>query len=498
MALIFNPFDGHLAQHPDYSAEFEKLNKIYFSPTTVKNSNYFAALREEVRCNTTAGSFTVTLPAMTAENQGESIKIVDFVGIDALTGFGQNPLTVVGSSGATIMNSADLSIDIGSTRLTLTYNHSDTDWKISDVDSPMYNNLDWSSILNKPTYVTTSSIELELTGSDGNYAIEGNLVDKGVLLQNLSDSLQTSIGLADSAVQPTGLTAILNKLNALESFYNIIATGGTVTEITDGGVDYRVHTFTASGTFEVTSTPANAETVVVEYLVVAGGGGGGGHDLNDKGGGGGGAGGLLIGTTTLNTAQAYTVVVGGGGAGGAAGPNKGATGSNSVALSLTADGGGGGAGGAPDGGLAIHDGLNGGSGGGATRGGDGGSATSGQGSDGANVPDSAGYDGGGGGGGKSAAGANGGSSGAGGNGGAGEAWNGITYAGGGGGGAYSGSGGSGGAGGGGAGGDVNTDGVAGTANLGGGGGGAGGGVNAVRAGANGGSGIVIIRYQILI
>lgn len=224
MALIFNPFDGHLAQHPDYSAEFEKLNKIYFSPTTVKNSNYSAALREEVRCNTTAGSFTVTLPAMTAENQGESIKIVDFVGIDALTGFGQNPLTVVGSSGATIMNSADLSIDIGSTRLTLTYNHSDTDWKISDVDSPMYNNLDWSSILNKPTYATTSSIELELTGSDGNYAVEGNLVDKGVLLQNLSDSLQTSIGLANTAVQPEEVDPLLNTLapaGGLDTFITV-------------------------------------------------------------------------------------------------------------------------------------------------------------------------------------------------------------------------------------------------------------------------------------
>jgi hypothetical protein len=201
MALIFNPFDGHLAQHPDYSAEFDKLDKIYFFPTTVKNSNYFATLREEVRCNTTAGSFTVTLPAMTAENQGESIKIVDFVGTDALSGFGQNSLTVVGSSGATIMNSADLSIDIGFTRLTLTYNHSDTDWKISDVDSPMYNNLDWSSILNKPTYATTSSIELKVTGEEGNYAVEGDLVENGVLLQNLSSSLQTSIGRADNAVQ---------------------------------------------------------------------------------------------------------------------------------------------------------------------------------------------------------------------------------------------------------------------------------------------------------
>jgi hypothetical protein len=49
------------------------------------------------------------------------------------------------------------------------------------------------------------------------------------------------------------------------------ATGGTVTEITDGGIDYKVHTFTSSGTFEVLIGEAD-----VEYLVVAGGGSGGG------------------------------------------------------------------------------------------------------------------------------------------------------------------------------------------------------------------------------
>jgi hypothetical protein len=48
----------------------------------------------------------------------------------------------------------------------------------------------------------------------------------------------------------------------------ISATGGTVTTAGDGKT---IHTFTASGTFTVTSGNGN-----VEYLVVAGGGGGGG------------------------------------------------------------------------------------------------------------------------------------------------------------------------------------------------------------------------------
>ena len=108
------------------------------------------------------------------------------------------------------------------------------------------------------------------------------------------------------------------------------ATGGTVTEITEGGVDYKVHTFTSSGTFEVVSGIAD-----VEYLVVAGGGGGGGW------GGGGGAGGLLTGSTTV-TPQIYTVSVGAGGARGSEAYTSGGDGVGSSVFEQSAVGGGGG------------------------------------------------------------------------------------------------------------------------------------------------------------
>ena len=60
------------------------------------------------------------------------------------------------------------------------------------------------------------------------------------------------------------------------------ATGGTI------GVcgDYKIHTFTGAGTFEVTSLSPSAPENAVDWLVAAGGGGGGGRH-----GGGGGAGG---------------------------------------------------------------------------------------------------------------------------------------------------------------------------------------------------------------
>jgi len=273
-----------------------------------------------------------------------------------------------------------------------------------------------------------------------------------------------------------------------------LPTGGTIT--TSG--NYRYHTFTSSGTF--TNTISNLS---VDYMTVAGGAGGGGRYM----GGGGGAGGVVAATGTSLSSGAYTVTVGSGGSGGAEN-TQGTNGGSSVISSVSTTAVGGGGGGSWDQGQET--GKNGGSGGGnsgyLTSGG--GSGTSGQGNNGGY----GGLYGGGGGGGAGAAGSNG--TGAdGGNGGVGtnsySAWATATstgdsgyYAGGGGGGDYSGTGANpGGAGGGGNGapGPDNSSGGAptsATANTGGGGGGANGYNNTDTSGGNGGSGIVIVRYQL--
>ena len=87
----------------------------------------------------------------------------------------------------------------------------------------------------------------------------------------------------------------------VSAFTGAVATGGSVS--TQG--DYKVHTFTTSGTFTVTNAGSEG---TVEHLTVAGGGGGGKYNR----GGGGGAGGYLAGTTAI-TATTYNIVVGGGG-----------------------------------------------------------------------------------------------------------------------------------------------------------------------------------------
>ena len=297
----------------------------------------------------------------------------------------------------------------------------------------------------------------------------------------------------------------------------VTATGGTITTVC---TNFKVHTFTGPGTFTVCSTGNPLGSDTVSYTVVAGGGGGGSEH-----GGGGGAGGYREGKASTDsytasplnapaglpvTAQAYPIIVGGGGPGGGpGGANRGTDGSVSTFSSITSTGGGaGGAQGASP--PTTRPGGPGGSGGGA-----GGESTSPQKGLGNTPPTSPaqGFDGGyqsgppapgtaGGGGGATALGGNGGTgvpSTNGGIGGAGATTsiNGTPTARAGGGGGGPNNGGSsvpGGIGGGGAGGGCSPSVAAttGTINTGGGGGG---GTQSYQAGAQGGSGIVIIRYK---
>tara|TARA_R100001510_G_C7635740_1_gene193918 strand:- start:7 stop:1467 length:1461 start_codon:yes stop_codon:yes gene_type:complete len=320
----------------------------------------------------------------------------------------------------------------------------------------------------------------------------------------------------------------------LENVQYVTATGGTVT--TSG--DYKIHTFTSSGTFTVTNAGNPAGSTIVDYMVVAGGGGGGstyqpgGGNFGGAGGGGGGfresvpspaawtasplassAGGLTV------SAQAYPITVGGGGSGSPGGTDNGSAsqGSSSIFSTITSAGGGlggrttnpsgsftdantGGAGGSGGGGAMYNQGSRpGGSGNTPSvsppQGNNGGSGTS-SGSN--NVA--------GGGGGATQAGTNG-TSRQGGPGGAGAttsiSGSPSSFSGGGGGSSRCpdnsaperGLGGTGGGGDGGAAGTPTTPGTAGTTNTGGGAGGATQENNYPIAGPSGGSGIVVLRYK---
>jgi hypothetical protein len=286
------------------------------------------------------------------------------------------------------------------------------------------------------------------------------------------DNVWTNIG---SGVGGVGLTAM---------------TGGTTSTYSVGGVSYKSHVFTGSGSFTVTSEGD------ADVLLVAGGGAG---SSGTNGGAGGGAGGVIVQQLTLSaTSYSFTIGAGGTAIHSVAQSDIGGNGEDSTFSTLTSIGGG--AGGKWGSTVSLRNGQDGGSGGGGAEmhGGSGstsgGAGYSGQGYDGGGSSAAFGGSGGGG------AGAVGGSptTNNGADGGIGLANDYSTgvdqyYSGGGGGhGDVPGTNtdGSGGLGGGG---DI-ASGVGGGVNTG--GGGAGGGYYAGHSPGNGGSGVLVVRYAI--
>jgi hypothetical protein len=370
--------------------------------------------------------------------------------------------------------------------------------------------------------VKTANTERMRIDSSGNVGI-GTSSPSVSLDINSTDAFRMPSG--TSAQRPSSPTAGMIRYNtdfdtiewydANENIWvqgtGVLATGGTVTEIVDNGITYRVHSFTSVGTSSFQVLRGGA----VEYLVVAGGGGGGGTSNINDGGGGGGAGEFTTGTITIE-AGSFTINVGDGGSGGPPGntaSGKADRGEDSSAFSITCIGGGGGLGpnyGFPNGQASANGGYGGGGGGGGAGGSGGLAIGNFQGNDGADAPDfrPAGSltGGGGGGAGEAAEPASSYNGQRGGNGGDGleSSINGTStfYAGGGGGGGGTGGnpgvvdGGNGGLGGGADGGNINNPGINATANTGGGAGGGGGTGGSGVTGGDGGSGIVIIRYRI--
>ena len=111
----------------------------------------------------------------------------------------------------------------------------------------------------------------------------------------------------------------------------VSATGGET--FTDGGYKYHFYKTTGPNPFNVSAAGS------VQYLLV---GGGGGNGANNGGGGGGGALIALADTTQPVTVQDYTIVIGAGGPRSGSPSVPGSNGDNTSAFGITAKGGGGG------------------------------------------------------------------------------------------------------------------------------------------------------------
>jgi hypothetical protein len=373
-----------------------------------------------------------------------------------------------------------------------------------------------------PTITEVSTTKTSIT-----FTITNNDASTAVILYEIGDatpdenSIELATGVTSDSIEITGLdegteytvsaTAsvtgkVLSNVTSLaietDADVYTAATGGTTLEYDLDGKRYKSHTFTSDDDFVVTTVgDATGDRNQVDYLIIAAGGSGGSCS-----GGGGGAGGYrttitptpsdeAVNAKITVTATTFGVVIGAGGVNAWSGcSNTGNNGTNSSALGITATGGG-------TGGKFLDNGGNGGSGGGGGSDGNttGGTGILGQGRNGGNgITGSPNERPPGGGGGAGAVGANG-TTGVAGNGGNGLAnllrtGSNETRAGGGGAAIVNGTAGTGGSGGGGNGASSTGSGSNATANTGSGGGG-GNAVTDTDAGS-GGSGIVIIRYEI--
>ena len=179
-------------------------------------------------------------------------------------------------------------------------------------------------------FINSSGVGLGTTTTSGRNAGVGTAV--GTLIYNTTSGAIEAYG-EDGWVN----VKIVNNLTGLT------ATGGVISDYTQGSNVYRSHVFYQSDTFQVTQTSTDYPNNIDIFAV---GGGGGGGAFTGAGGGGGGA---FTVTAYPVTVASYPITVG---SGGAAPPNNSVTsakgGDTLFSTTLTALGGGGGeAGGSP-------------------------------------------------------------------------------------------------------------------------------------------------------
>ena len=149
---------------------------------------------------------------------------------------------------------------------------------------------------------------IALTNTSVSFSIKNQDAKQALIVWEMDDATpdENSIELAGGATsnqidvnnlnpgQTYVLTVIATTANKIESVTStltftttsfIAATGGTITFAEENGELYKVHTFTANGTFAVTD-PGVGNNAKLEFVVAGGGGGNGSHGGNGPGRGG--------------------------------------------------------------------------------------------------------------------------------------------------------------------------------------------------------------------
>jgi hypothetical protein len=228
-----------------------------------------------------------------------------------------------------------------------------------------------------PTITEVSTTETSIT-----FTITNNDASTAVILYEVDDatpdenSIELATGVTSDSIEITGLTGgteytvsatasvtgkVLSNVVSLAIETDPLpvytaATGGTTEEYDSGGKRYKSHTFTSNGDFEVTTVgDAIDDRNKVDYLIIAGGASGGRTNGGSYSGGGGAGGyrttfGTQGGLGTLDskvtvTATSYGVTIGAGGSANTGSTTRGNNGANTTVAfpaSIVSTGGGGG------------------------------------------------------------------------------------------------------------------------------------------------------------
>ena len=120
------------------------------TPTAVKTSAYTASANDLVRCDTSAGAFSVTLPASPAD--GATIAFLDMAST-----FATSNLTVLPNTGKTIeSDSTSYILDINGTSVSFVYNLASTNWRL--LQTPSVPLASGSSIVNTGAYTNIDGL----------------------------------------------------------------------------------------------------------------------------------------------------------------------------------------------------------------------------------------------------------------------------------------------------------------------------------------------------
>ncbi len=172
---------------------------------------------------------------------------------------------------------------------------------------------------------TQATVNWTVPLDNGGFAISGYKVEYAadpysswtLAVASTSSSPYTVTGLTNGTSYKARVSAINNIGTSTTTLSSAVTpdtfsvTGGTITTYTLSNVNYKLHTFTSSGTLTVSGSKT------VDLLIIGGGGGGGvnRYQTNNRGSGGGGAGGVVYKESYVIGSGNYSIVVGSGGTG---------------------------------------------------------------------------------------------------------------------------------------------------------------------------------------